>query len=249
MTATVARTEESPALLPVERLTPHQEVALLARVLHAEGYDDHLAGHITYKQEDGTFLLNPFEIGWDEVCASDVIRMDGDGNKLDGRWRVTPAIKLHTELHKARHDVNVALHNHPRWGTIWADVHRVPPIYDQTSAMYPGEVAVYSEYDGAVNDVSNARAAVDALGKADCALLANHGVFVLAPSIQHAYLRAITLEWRCRNAWHVEAIGGGVPLKDEVVQSYGAQVDARGYPNMFFHACRKVIREDPAVLQ
>ncbi len=247
MTATMPRTDQ-PKLLPVDELTPHQEVALLARVLHAEGYDDHLAGHITYKQDDGTFLLNPFEIGWDEVTASDVIRMDGEGNQLEGKWRVTPAIKLHTELHRARHDVNVALHNHSRWGTIWADVHKVPPIYDQTSAMYPGEIAVYSEYDGAVNDVSNAKAAIDAIGNADVALLANHGVFVMGPSIQHAYLRAITLEWRARTAWHVDTLGGGVPLREEVVQSYGNLVDARGYPSMFFAACRKAIKADPTVL-
>jgi L-fuculose-phosphate aldolase len=217
-------------------------------VLHAEGYDDHLAGHITYKQADGTFLVNPFDLAWDEVTASDILRMDAEGTKLEGRWNVTPAIKLHTELHRQRHDVNVALHNHTRWATIYADAHRVPEVYDQSSAMYPGEVALYNEYDGAVNDVSNARAAVEAIGSADVALLANHGVFVMAPTIQHAYLRAITIEWRSRQAWHVEAIGGGVPLKPEVVQTYGSMVDARGWPSMFLAACRKAIRTDPSVL-
>jgi ribulose-5-phosphate 4-epimerase/fuculose-1-phosphate aldolase len=40
-------------------LTPAQEVVLLARTLRREGYDDHLAGHITYRQPDSTLLVNP----------------------------------------------------------------------------------------------------------------------------------------------------------------------------------------------
>jgi ribulose-5-phosphate 4-epimerase/fuculose-1-phosphate aldolase len=79
-------------------LTPAQELALLARCLFSEGYDDHLAGHITYKQPDGTFLVNPFGLTWDELRASDVMRMDADGKEVDGPWTITPAITLHGDF-------------------------------------------------------------------------------------------------------------------------------------------------------
>ena len=125
----------NPLAPPLPELSPAQELALLARMLHREGYDDHLAGHITYKQPDGTFLVNPFGLTWDELRASDVMRMDADGNTIDGPWTITPAITLHVELHKARHDVGVAVHNHPRWATIFADLQRTPEVYDQTSAQ------------------------------------------------------------------------------------------------------------------
>ena len=53
-------------LAPVERkkpllpeLTPQAELALLCRVLFKEGYNDHIAGHISYKQPDGTLLICP----------------------------------------------------------------------------------------------------------------------------------------------------------------------------------------------
>src|ERR687891_166446 len=117
-------------------LTPAQELALLCRCLFDEGYNDHLAGHITYKQPDGTFLVNPFGLTWDELRASDIMRMDADGKLIDGPWTITPAITLHVELHKARHDVGVAVHNHPRWATIWSDLQRAPEVYDQTGAQY-----------------------------------------------------------------------------------------------------------------
>src|SRR5688500_10355367 len=105
MTATDLR--QNPMAPPLPPLTPQAEVALLARMLFREGYDDHLAGHITYRQPDDTLLVNPWGFTWDELRASDIMRVDLDGNVLEGPWTVTPAIPLHLELHKARHDAVV----------------------------------------------------------------------------------------------------------------------------------------------
>jgi ribulose-5-phosphate 4-epimerase/fuculose-1-phosphate aldolase len=247
---TVSAVETIPQRFPSLDLTPAQELALLARVLHREGYDDHLAGHITYKQPDGTFLVNPWGLSWDELCASDVARMDRDAKQLEGKWLITPAITLHVVLHRHRENAGVVVHNHPRWGTIWADAHRVPPVYDQTSAMYSGEIAVYDDYAGPVNDMFNSEQAVQALGSADVALLANHGVLVIGKDIRDAYMRSMILEWRCRQAWHVEALGGGVPMRDEVVRSFGALIDSvpDAFDGFFEAMARRVLREDPSVL-
>jgi L-fuculose-phosphate aldolase len=246
----VSIVEASPQRFPILELTPQQELALLARVLHHEGYDDHLSGHITYKQPDGTFLVNPWGLTWDELRASDVARMDAQANQLEGRWLITPAITLHVALHAHRHDAGVVVHNHPRWGTIWADAHRVPPIYDQTAAMYSGEIAVYDDYEGPVNEMLNATRAVEALGTADAALLANHGVLVIGKDVREAYIRSMVLEWRCRQAWHVEALGGGVPMKDDVARSFGALIDSvdDAFDGFFEAMARRVIRQDPSVL-
>ena len=87
-----------PGRYPIlQELTPKQEVALMCRVLFREGYNDHIAGHITLRQDDGTMLVNPWELAWDEVCASDILTIDPDGKVLDGRWNVTPAIATSNE--------------------------------------------------------------------------------------------------------------------------------------------------------
>ncbi len=233
---------------PLPALTPQAELALLARTLYREGYDDHLAGHITYKQSDDTLLVNPWGLTWDEITASDVMRIDKEGEVLEGKWTVTPAIPLHVELHRARPDVAVAVHNHPRWGTIYADLQRAPKIYDQTSAMVPGDVAVYNEYDGAVNTTENAKACVDALGDARMALLANHGVFVVGRDIAQAHHRAVVLEWRCRQAWHVEAVQGGIEMRDEVFRRFSKNFDNVSFPGLWEAMARRELRNDPSVL-
>ncbi|MEY2432746.1 MAG: hypothetical protein QOC92_2471 [Acidimicrobiaceae bacterium] len=224
------------------------ELALLARVLHREGYDDHLAGHISYRQPDGTLLVNPLELTWDELTADDVMRIDIDGNVLDGKWTVTPAIILHTELHRHRDDVVVAVHNHPRWGTIWADMHQVPPVYDQTSALLGGELFLYDTYDDNAASADEVRKIVSRMGDAPWALLANHGVFVTGNSIREAHLRAITLEWRCRQAWHVAAAGGGVPMPAEAADQLNSMVSQFGFPGLFEAMARKELRADPGIL-
>jgi L-fuculose-phosphate aldolase len=245
ITAMVLTKPIAPAL---PALTPQQELALLARILWQEGYNDHLAGHITYKQPDGTFLVNPFGLAWGELKGSDVMRMDADGNELEGPWTITPAITLHVELHRSRSDLMVTLHNHSRWGTIWADIGRAPTIYDQTGAMYHGEVAVYAEYWGAVDNLENARAAVKAIGRANVALLANHGVVVAGENIEQAYLRSIAFEWRCRQAWHVEAAGGGKPMDPGAAATYGDFFNGHNFTGLFPAMCRMEIARDPSVL-
>ena len=69
-------------------LSPEQEIAALARTLFFDGYYDHLSRHITYKQADGSFLVNPWGLAWREVCAGDIACIDREGWQLAGRWQL-----------------------------------------------------------------------------------------------------------------------------------------------------------------
>jgi ribulose-5-phosphate 4-epimerase/fuculose-1-phosphate aldolase len=229
-------------------LTPQAELALLCRVLFREGYSDHIAGHISYLQDDGTMLVNPWELAWDELAAGDIIRLDATGKVIEGGWNVTPAINLHTEIHDRRPDVKVIIHNHARYGTVWANARRVPPVYDQTSAQVNGELKLVDEYNATVNEASEGARCAAMLGDAKWALLANHGVIVVANSISQAYLRAATLEWRCRTAFEVEALGGGKPIPGEVAEPLGEMIDGNGFPFLWEAMARRVLREDSTIL-
>ena len=173
-------TPTSEKLIP--DLTPQEELVLLARALWREGYDDHVAGHITYRQPDGTFLCNPWYLLWSELRPEHVIRIDIKGNVVEGDWPAPLGIPLHLALHELREDVTVAMHNHPRFGTIWADAGRIPPIYDQSSALGGGELVLVDEYEGGVDNPAFAKSAVKAMNGAELGALANHGVFVLGNS-------------------------------------------------------------------
>jgi hypothetical protein len=78
---------------------------VLARTLWREGYNDHLAGHITVNLGDGTLLCNPWLLTWAELRPSQVLRIDLEGRVVEGDWPVPLGIPLHLELHKMRTDV------------------------------------------------------------------------------------------------------------------------------------------------
>ena len=243
----MAFTPTAEKLLP--DLTPREELVLLARALWREGYNDHLAGHITIAQGDGTLLCNPWLITWDELRPEQVIRIDLDGNVVEGDWPAPLGIPLHLELHKLRSDVGVAMHSHPLYGTVWADMGEVPPALDQSSSLGGGELVLVDEYEGAVDNANAARAAVEAMGGADLALLAGHGVFVLGSTVRAVHQRAVALEQRCQRAWHVRAAGG--ELRSSLPASWldrMARSDGNGFIGFWGAVGGAALRADPSLL-
>ena len=232
-------------LLP--ELSEQAQVALMCRMLFREGWNEHIAGHITYRLDNGTMLTNPWELAWDEVTASDILTLDESGTIIEGEWNVTPALGLHVQLHKLRPDVNVIIHNHARWSGLWANMHRVPPVYDQAGAYVDGLLPLYNEYDGTFEDEDKSLAAAKALGSAKWALLANHGSLVVGKDLRQAHLRVATLEWRSQRAYELELVGGGVPLTDEQVAEI-ALPDAHGFPFLWEAMARRELREDSGIV-
>ena len=223
---------------------------MLARALHRAGYDDEGLGHISVRQPDGTLLVNPLEVGWDELLPHDVMRIDPTGEVLAGPWTVTPAMRLHLEVYTVRPDIRVVVHQHPRWATVWANALRIPPIYDQTGAVVGDDLVLFAEYGGSVVDQDNSVAVAQALGDASMMLLANHGALVVGASLQDAHLRAMTLEWRCRQAWRVEALGGDTPpLAPDLVEHVRREVAAGRRAPLWEMALAREVRLEPAMVE
>jgi ribulose-5-phosphate 4-epimerase/fuculose-1-phosphate aldolase len=233
----------------IPELTKAQEMVLLARTLWREGYNDHLAGHVTYSLGDGTMLCNPWLLTWQELRPEHIIRIDLDGNAVAGDWPVPLGIPLHLELHRARDGVRVALHNHPIYGTVWADMQEVPPAYDQSSSLGGGELVLVDEYAGGVSSREAAAKAVAAMGTGEVALLAGHGVFVLGSTIRAVHQRAVALETRCRNAWRVRAADGRArPAVPDWYLQRMARSDGNGFLGFWETAVREELRADPSLL-
>lgn len=254
MAAIVDADRSGPLTAEVRVAGPRAELAVLARMLEREGFADHHAGHLSYRQPDGTLLTPPWELTWGEVRASDIIRVDLDGRLLEGDGTPNPALRLHYELYRARTDVQVVVHHHPEWSTVWAAARERPPVYDQMGAFVRDDLVVYDDFEGGVSQEGGAiaRRNVTALGDASMALLANHGVLVVASDVEQAHLRAVVLEHRCRIAWRVEALGAGrgVPLEPQaarrITDLFEQEFD--GWPHFHEAMIRRELRHDRSVL-
>jgi ribulose-5-phosphate 4-epimerase/fuculose-1-phosphate aldolase len=180
-------------------LSPQQELAICLRLLAAEGYSENFAGHITWQPPGQQAMwCNPAGLWWDEVTASDMCLVDLDGKVVWGRWPVTEAIFIHTELHRRRPDARVVVHGHPYYATLLSAIPAAPVIGHQAPCVFDGEVGVVNEYDGAVNNVDAGQHLADGVGAATGVILANHGALVIGDHVPMATFRAVTFERMCR---------------------------------------------------
>jgi ribulose-5-phosphate 4-epimerase/fuculose-1-phosphate aldolase len=179
-------------------LTTEQSLACALRILAHEGWQENLSGHITWADDDGGMWVNPWGLWWSEVRASDIMRVSLDGSILSGKWDVTAVVFIHTELHRARPDARIIVHNHPYAATVLACLGVEPVISHQNACLFDGDLAFVDEYDGAVETADAGRSLAERVGKATGVLLANHGAIVTAETIGAACYRAVTFERMCR---------------------------------------------------
>jgi ribulose-5-phosphate 4-epimerase/fuculose-1-phosphate aldolase len=192
-------------------LSPPQALACALRILAHEGWQENLSGHITWADDEGALWVNPWGLWWSEVRARDIMRVSYDGSILSGEWDVTPVVFIHTELHRARPDARIVVHNHPYAATVLSCLGVEPVISHQNACLFDGDLAFVDEYDGAVESAEAGRFLAEQVGKASGVLLANHGAIVTAETIGAACYRAVTFERMCR--FTLDALQAGRELR------------------------------------
>ncbi|MGI9624352.1 MAG: class II aldolase/adducin family protein [Acidimicrobiales bacterium] len=185
---------------PVPELTVPQQIACAARILATDDFALDVAGHITVVRpgDDGSMWCTPYGLWWREITASDIIVISESGEVIEGKWDVTPAVFIHTEIHRARPDAPVLIHNHPYYGSLLSTLHVAPDITDQQACMFDGDIMLFDEYTGGVDDAAGGDYLADAIGEATAVILANHGVLLTGETMAQATYRASNFERVCR---------------------------------------------------
>jgi ribulose-5-phosphate 4-epimerase/fuculose-1-phosphate aldolase len=231
-------------------LTDEQALACAYRILAGEGVSENIAGHITWQRPGQTnMLVNPWGLWWSEVTASDVCEVDEDANVVAGRWDVTPAIHIHTELHRARPDARVVVHNHPYHVCVVAALGILPELLHQTGSMFLGDLRLVEEYTGEIDSADLGEDLAAMIGPASVAILANHGVIVTGATVPEATYRAASIDRVCRLAYDV-LVAGREPLhmREAVMVGLKASLLERAVDVYWNGAVRALLREQPDVL-
>jgi ribulose-5-phosphate 4-epimerase/fuculose-1-phosphate aldolase len=231
-------------------LTPSQALAIALRHLDDTGFCENLTGHITW-QLPGTdsMMVNPWGLWWGEVTASDILTIDDRGEVLDGKWDVTPAFHIHTELHRRRPDARVVVHNHPMNATVLAGLGILPEIIHQNSAMFVDEMVFVNEYDGEVDSSSAGAALAERMGDASVALLASHGVVVVAPTIEEATYKSVMFERMCDIHYRALLTGRStIQIDPQHLKPMKASLLERAAQAYWDGAVRQLLDVEPGVL-
>jgi ribulose-5-phosphate 4-epimerase/fuculose-1-phosphate aldolase len=233
-------------------LTPAQELAVALRHLDDVGWCENLTGHITYQQgaAGDRFLVNPWGLWWAEVTAGDLLVIDADGAVVDGALDVTPAVHIHTELHRTRPDATVVVHNHPPYASALAAVGELPDLVHQNSSILSGEMVLVTDYDGEVDQPALGADLAAAIGGASVALLVSHGVIVTAPTMAEAVYKSVLFERTCKLHWLVRAMDRSpIPIAATHQQQLKASLVERAAPVYWNGVVRQLVAREPEVLR
>src|SRR6267142_2285860 len=233
------------------------DLAAAYRLVAHYGWDDLIFTHISARVPgpEHHFLLNPYGMMFDEVTASNLVKVDLDGNKvMETPSFINPAgFTIHSAVHAAREDALCVMHLHTENGiAVSAQKNGLLPISQQS--LFALSSLAYHNYEGlALNDDEKPRLVAD-LGDKDYMILRNHGLLTVGKTAGEAFLSMFVLERACRI--QLLAQSGGVallPVSDPILDKVASQLSAvtvgQGAQLTWPGLLRKLDRIDPSYQQ
>ena len=181
-------------------------------------------------RESGLFVIKPSGVEYDTMTPDDMVVMDLNGNKVEGKLNPSSDTPTHVEIYKAFKEVGGVVHTHSSYATSWAQAGRSIPCYGTTHADYfYGEIpcvrclnkdeieSAYEENTGhlIVNEFER-------MGKDPVAVPAvlckNHGVFTWGKDAHEAVHNAVVTEEVAKMAFRCELINPEVKLAPQELQ-------------------------------
>lgn len=119
-----------------------------------------------------------------QIKVSDLILVNEDGEVVEGDEPINgAAFAIHSEIHKARPDVNAACHAHSVHGKAFSAFGRELDMITQDALRFYKSHAVYTEFGGVVLDREEGKKIASALGAGKAAILQNHGLLTVSHKI------------------------------------------------------------------
>ena len=176
------------------------ELAAAYRLVALYGWDDLIFTHLSARVPgpEHHFLINPYDLMFEEITASSLVKIDMDGNPL-GRSEhpVNPAgFTIHSAVHMAREDAHAVMHLHTPHGQAVSAMEWGLLPNTQTAMVVAHDVA-YHDYEGIATDLGERERLVADLGSKNAMMLRNHGTLAVGETVGACFLRLYFLERAC----------------------------------------------------
>jgi ribulose-5-phosphate 4-epimerase/fuculose-1-phosphate aldolase len=207
---TIAHDRELEAVTADTEGELRRQLAACYRLIAHFRMTDLIFNHISVRLPDsnGHFLINPYGLLYEEVTASNLLKIDLEGNLVEpSANRVNPAgFVIHSAIHAARDDAHCVLHTHTRAGcAVAAQRNGLLPL-NQMSLEFYNSVA-YHDYEGLALDLEERQRLVADLGDKPALILRNHGLLTVGETPAQAFLRMYYLERACEIQLAAQASG------------------------------------------
>ncbi|MFI1168559.1 class II aldolase/adducin family protein [Streptomyces sp. NPDC020801] len=235
------------------------ELAATYRLFATLGWGEMVFNHISLRLpgEPATYLMNPFGLMYEEVTASNLIKVDLDGNLAEeSLYAANPAgFLFHGAIHRTVPDAHCVMHTHTTAGSAVACLDTGLSPDNFYAAQLYGTVA-YHEFEGITVNAGEVPRMLAALGDKRLLVLRNHGLLSHGRTVAEAFYRLWVLNRACEI--QLQAQSTGQPLRQvsvaAAISSSRAAADflepGEGPEQLMFDALlRKVHRVDPGYAQ
>lgn len=167
-------------------------------------------------RESGIFAIKPSGVEYEKLTPEDMVLVDLNGNKVEGKYNPSSDTATHVELYKAFPKIGGIVHTHSPWATSWAQAGRGIPCYGTTHADYMyGEIpCVRNLTEQEINEAYEKNTGVliaEYFSDKDyvampAVLCKNHGPFTWGKDGMEAVHNAVVLEEVAKMAARTEMI-------------------------------------------
>ena len=202
------------ARVPAAEWQQRVDLAACYRLVARFGWDDLIFTHISARVPgpEHHFLINPYGLMFEEITASNLVKVDLEGRKVDDSpYDINPAgFTIHSAVHAARDDAHCVLHVHSVNGVaVSAQEAGVLPL-SQHSIFVLTSLA-YHDYEGVALNADERPRLVRDLGDKRFLMLRNHGLLTVGRTVAEAFVAMYFFETTCM--MQVRAQAGGGPLR------------------------------------
>ncbi len=181
-------------------------------------------------RESGLFVIKPSGVDYDAMTPDDMVVMDLEGNKVEGKLNPSSDTPTHVEIYRAFKEVGGVVHTHSSYATSWAQAGRGIPCYGTTHADYfYGEIpcvrCLTQDEIGTAYEKNTGLLIVsefERMGKDPVAVPAvlckNHGVFTWGKDAHEAVHNAVVTEEVAKMAYRCEVINPEVKPAPQELQ-------------------------------
>ncbi len=187
------------------------DVALGCRILGVEDQGDFVWGHVSARDPDGRGVwMKASTLGFEEIGPANVILVSWDGEVLAGDGRRHAEYPIHTELMRARPDVQSVVHTHAPWAVAFASTGQpLRPVSHEATLFVPPEVARFTRTGDLILTRELGEELAAAVADRNAAFMVHHGIVTCGPDVVTAVMSAVLLERASRT--NIRAIAGGGP--------------------------------------
>src|SRR3954465_5799253 len=158
------------------------------RILTSQDQGDFVAGHVTVRlpEDPNRFLMKPGTIGLDEMTPDNIITVDLEGRKVGGSMPRHNEVFIHSEVLRARSDIQCVIHTHAPHAVAFSSLGReLVPVNNEAGYFYK-QLPAFSETSEPIVTRERGKAVARGLGQNSAVLLRNHGIVTGGRSIEEA---------------------------------------------------------------